>query len=71
MVSHVLEPQQGAVGGSKEQTLEGSSILRPQAGVHQLSLLLHQVLLCCLLLLLKLMTSLFLGLADREKEDER
>lgn len=54
MVGHVLEPQQGAVGRSKEQTLKGSCVLRLQAGIHQLNLPLYQGLLCRLLLLLKL-----------------
>lgn len=64
MMGHVLEPQQGAVGRSKEQALEGSCVLRLQAGIHQLSLPLHQRLLCRLLLPLKLVPGLFLGLAD-------
>lgn len=68
MVSHVLEPKQGAVGGSKEQTLEGGRILGPQARIHQLSLPLYQGLLCRLFLLLKLMARLLLGLADRGKK---
>lgn len=62
VVGHVLEPQQRAVGGSQQEALEGSGILWPQAGVHQLGLALHQSLLCLLLLLLDLMPRLLLGL---------
>lgn len=64
MMGHVLEPQQGAVGGSKEQTLKGGYVLGLQFGIHQLSLSLHQGLLRRFLRLLKLMARLFLGLTD-------
>lgn len=63
-MGHVLEPQQGAVGGSKEQTLKGGYVLGLQVGIHQLSLPLHQGLLRRLLRLLQLMARLFLGLTD-------
>lgn len=64
MVSHVLEPKQGAVGCGKQQALKGSCILGLQGRIHKLGLPLYQGLLCCLLLLLKIMTRLLLGLVD-------
>lgn len=67
VVSHVLEPQQGAVGGSEEQPLEGGRVLGPQAWIHQLSLPLHQSFLCRLFLLFQLVTRLLLGLKDKKK----
>lgn len=75
VMGHVLEPQQRAVGGGQQEALEGGGVLRPQAGVHQLGLALHQSLLCVLLLLLELMPRLLLGLeghavAQRKEEEE-
>lgn len=66
VVGHVLEPQQGAVGGGEEETLEGGCILGPQAGIHQLGFPLYQGLFRLLLLLLQLVSRLLLGLEDRE-----
>lgn len=66
VVGHVLEPQQGAVGGGEEETLEGSCVLGPQAGIHQLRFPLYQGLFRLLFLLLKLVSRLLLGLDDRE-----
>lgn len=66
VVGHVLEPQQGAVGGGEEETLEGGCVLGPQAGIHQLGFPLYKGLFRLLFLLLKLVSRLLLGLEDRE-----
>ncbi|TNN71201.1 hypothetical protein EYF80_018549 [Liparis tanakae] len=71
MVSHVLEPEQGAVGGGEEQALEGAAILGPQARIHELRLALHQGLLRRLLLLLELVARPLLGLAGGERRGGR
>lgn len=66
VMGHVLEPQQGAVGGGEEETLEGGRVLGPQARIHQLSFPLYQGLFRLLFLLLKLVSRFLLGLEDKE-----
>lgn len=62
VMSHVLQPEQGAVGRGQKQPLEGGRVLGPQVWIHQLGFPLHQGSFCRLLLLLQLMVRLLLGL---------
>lgn len=68
VVGHVLQPQQGAVGGGQDEALKGGGVLRPQVWVHQLCLTLNQSPLRRLLLLLQLMARLLLGLPHKDHE---